>query len=760
MPSKELVCTEYCFRHCVNPFQHPCLDPKVHHLTALLTALSNTCGGVIQLCGPERTALDEGQFSSYMTRLLSLPGIHEHLVETSQGIGNSSWATIAAKKCRDTLQCEFENTCVKLWIDNHGQLQQTKCKCEEGQEILKDNGGGTPSPVLTGFPDVEDNPSSSKISESSAGATDDKVEATVQSPTDFSTFHELNWDQNKKNWQEKLTDAKQSLEEVIGWCDIWEPRFPMKMTPDREAIKRLFLSDDDAMATIRRVETKTPGFAITSTSWISLLPELGLQPPTRHLCDILTVAEGDGVALPQASVCLWVIVSSSTEQVIQRQVEYMFIIGRAIKYQLSLQSKSNLAIHCMLHSTRAEDNAVIDYALQKLETKHMQKFLCSAFKDTGTFDGLQRRIAQLLLSRESTIKTCAGAQLSVKLSAQQATELLKIKSRQVSYVSSAPGTGKTLCGIALYKEYGKDRSVYISPTEPLFHYLRYNGCDATLVRNDKELSGQMKCGTFDNKVCVIIDESHHLICSKAGLKKLFKFMKENQMRLFVFADNTYQSFDRANQQKMQTYIDQLSREVWGEKPYEPIFTEMYRNTRKVVSFLQHSGDVLDITCGNTHDGDGIQCIAMENLVDNSSDNPLVQYLRPLLDTRYQVTDIAVLLDSGYTDGDINSLHRILQRHLPRVTTQFSTAFPREGIIVDRVESFAGLDAAMCMFLLSVGAVTKQDANIANPRYRVFLASRATHKAVFVVPRIAADLVNYMKFDHFLVSVTLLVYVVP
>ncbi len=436
----------------------------------------------------------------------------------------------------------------------------------------------------------------------------------------------------------------------------------------------------------------------------------------------------------------------------------MFTVGRIIKHQLSKQDTEvpNLTIQCMLHSTHVEDNARKENAMEKLGIQHTQQFLCSAFNDMACFDAISRCIALLLLSQESPIKTCVGNQLSVKLSAQQAKLLLNIRSRKVSYVSPAPGTGKTICGLALYRNFEEEGSVYICPTVPLLHYLRYNGCEATLVRNDEELYQQMERGTFHNKVCVIIDESHRLKCSKACLGQLFVLMKKHRMRLFVFADNAYQSFDRETQHQIQTYIYELSLEVWGRPPYEPILTEIYRNTRKVVSFVQHamedpdsdSEDVLDITCGNAHEGDGIQCIAIENLLNDHSDNGLVRYLRPLLDFRYHVTDIAVLLDNSYSEDDIDSIRWILQKHLPRVHTQSAATFPRQGIIVDRVERFAGLDSTMCLFLLSIGRTINHDATIANARYRVYLASRATHKAVFIVPRIAAEVVRHMKFDHF------------
>ncbi len=747
----------------MNPFQHPSFDENIHYLTALLTALCNTCGGVVKfLSAPDGTVLwTREQLRSYTSQLLSMTSISENLVEIYPGGYNTVGVLIVAKNCRDIFFSNFENNSVKLGIDINGQLMQEKISQNgrrpdasnnadeaQGEEEAQD-------PGRKGITDF-DGCLTPKRPELSTVDKDDKVE-TLQTPVEFSA--ELNWDTNKKNWDEILGEAKKSTDEYIAACEVWEPCKPMQVTPDRNSLKNLFPSDAEYKETISKLETKTPGFAVASRSWTSLLPDpIPLQRPPSHLCDILTVAKGDGPNILQPNIWLWVIVSRSTEQDIKRQVQYMLIVGRAIKHQLSKQDRGvpNLAIRCMLHSTHTEDNAGIEHTLHELGIQDMQKFVCLTFNDAGTFDDVKRCIALLLLSQESLIKTCVGNEVSVKLSAQQAETLLKIKRKKVSYVSSAPGTGKTLCGLALYRDFGRKHSVYICPTEPLLHYLRYNGCEATLVRSDEELKSVIERGTFANKRCVIIDESHRLRCSKVGLEKLFRIIKKGQMRLIVFADNSYQSFDIENQKNIQTYIHDLSMKVCGYYPHQPIFTEIYRNTRKVVSFVQHAvedtdSDV-DITCENAHVGDGIQCIAMENPAsDNHGNNGLVQYLLPLLDTRYPVTEVAVLLDSGFANEDISAVHSVLQSHLPRVTTHSAATFPREGIVVDRVERFAGLDAALCIFLLSIGSATNQDATIENARYRVYLASRATHKAVFILPRIDADCVRLMKFDQFQVS---------
>ncbi len=540
---------------------------------------------------------------------------------------------------------------------------------------------------------------------------------------------------------------------------------PMQLTPDKDLLRCFFPSDATFDVALKKLDPKAPGFAIAGGSWLPLLPQLGaLKQPPNYLCDVLTVSKGDDST---PNICLWVVVSSSQEQTIRKQVEYMFTFGRSIKHQITNQSRDvpNLAIRCMLHSIQEEDNSMIESTLLELGILNTQDFVCSLFPEQNTFDAVQRAIARLLLSQESHIKNCVGEQLSVKLSAKQAKTLIEIQRRRVSYVSSPPGTGKTFCGMVLYRDiFQKEHSVYMCPTEPLVQYLRYNGCEATLVRNDAELNGEIAKGTFNNKKCVIIDESHHLRCSKACLKELFWILDKHKMFLFVFADNEFQSFDRENQKNIKQYIFELSNEILGDYPNTRTFKEMYRNPRKVVSFLQHAIEETDqdITWGNPCDGEGVQVISLEKLWDNSHDNGLVQYLQPLLVLsgssaygRYHPTQVAVLLDSGHSPSDVDTIGHILETQLSHTTIQTSDKFPRKGITVDKIDSFVGLDAPLCIFLLSAERSTNPNEVITNTRYRVFLASRATQKAVFVVSKIDAELIQCLKFDHFQVSAELL-----
>ncbi len=737
MPSEDLRCVEYCFYCCSDPPQNDLpFDENLHHLDALLTALSNSCGGLVLLTTAVETPRKTIKFGTFLPSSISISS--DQSVEASRlAFPGNVWCVIAVKMSTEKVPFQLDGYEEEFNIDIHGKLRYVLHSGEK-----------------TGIHTVETFYPPHGREQGNRKEID-----TVVSLEPPAVVSELNWDQNKAHWWEILQEEKVSVDECINACDFLEPRIPMQLTPEKDSLRALFPSDSALEGTLQKICGMTPGFAIAARSWLSSLPEIVLLPrPPSHLCDILTVSKGED---SEASICLWVILSGSNEQIIREQFRYIFMIGRAIKYQIANQSREmlNLAIRCMLHSTDEAGNYLIDSTLQELGIQSTQDFLCSIFLERGTFDTVKRGIASLLLSQESQVKNCAGERLSVFLSAQQAQTLLEMKRSPVWYVSSGPGTGKTLCGLALYKDFGKERSVFICPMEPLLEYLRYNGCEATLVRNDEELHAEIKGGAFNNKRCVIIDECHHLRCSKKGLKELFLELKKHKMSLFVFADNEFQSFDRDNQEDIEQYIHDLSKEVLKHRPQYVTFTKMYRNPRKFFSFVQHAIEEpdLEITCGNPSDGEGVQAISLKNLWDNSRENGLVQYLRPLLvlpgssSGSYHMKHVAVLMDSGHSASHVETMGQILKTQLPNISIQGSVEFPRKGITVDKNESFIGLDAPLCIFLLSAERSFNANEGIANMRYRVFLASRATRKAVFVVSKIDAELIQCLKFDHFPVS---------
>ncbi len=754
-------CPEHCYSCCLNPIQHPSLDKDIHHVVALLTALCNTCGGVIFLTAPEGISYEEINFRMFKERLHQLfltLNFPVGLLETCDLVTKDTmyWALIVANSSQKCLP--NDSSLYTLKIDMQGRLlsEPTTSKTHR-TAVNSEVAVSMPlEPVERVLVDANSNVPA-HAHDVNLGSYVSNADTENKSPG-LSGICELTWDQNKRDWRNIVTDSEQSIDKCVRSCDTWTPSLPMHITPNRYSLKYIFQSDNECCELIEKVKTTVPGFAIANRSWLSFLPpEADIdEMPTYHLCDILTVAENN-------DVCLWVVVSDSGEHAILTQLEYMLAVGRSIKHQIVNEIQGlNLTIRCRICSTHINANEFIEKHTGYVLVQNTQEMVYPKFHEKDNFAGLRQGIASLVLWKETPINNCVGHEMSVQLSAEQARTLLR--RNKVTYVSAPPGTGKTLCGLSLYREYGGERSVYICPAPSLIQYLRYNGCEGILVQTDEDMSSHIKHGTFSDKKCVVIDESHHLQCSRSSWEKLFMLLRNNRdMFLFVFADNEFQSFNPRNLQVCD-YIYELSRKVLGILPRMETFTEMYRNTKKVVSFLQHA--VLDtaaygmnLTCANHMDGDGIHCIVMDNLWSNVRDNSLVEYLNPLLvhtssssDAKYQVTDVAVLLDSGYTNYEIGVIREILQTQFWGLTTQSSDIFPREGIVVDRIETFLGLDAGLCIFLLSPARMVAAHEAISNPHYRVFLASRATHKAVFAVSKIDVELVRNMKFDCFDVSI--------
>ncbi len=654
---------------------------------------------------PDGMSHTEINFSKAFSRLcatLEEQGIPTGVLQVSE-FYDTFWAVVTIRRYHlFKVPYNFARSIVAFSKDMYGRLW-----CEDFRKGNKRNDKEGKHVAQSDTSEVDKQPNIPKRDVSSLGYVRARNTENVNPPVQFSRLRELNWDQNKANWQGILKVEKQSIDECISTCDIWQPSCPMQLTPDRESLRCLFSSETDFCKAMRKIETERPGFAIASRSWASLIDVDDLPVQPAHICDILTVAREN----EQNDIRLWIFVSHSRKQIIAKQIQYMLLLGRTIKHCLAKQDYQcpNLSIQCTLFSTDQQSNDLIEETLQQLRITMTQNLLKPMFNENGKFELLRRSIALLVLSKESIIKTCVGNQMSLKLSAKQAQVLLK--HTRVNCIAGPPGSGKTLCGWSVYREFGRKESVYICPSQSLIGYLRHNGCDAILVENDHDLSQHIDRGTFENKKCVVINESHHLKCTRASLKKLFLVLKRNQnMRLFVFADNEYQRFDGESGQHIVDHIFELSRKFLNETPRVDCFTEIYRNTRKVVSFLQHAiKDTLnsaeDIICASRDDGDGIQCIAMRSLFENNPDNELVQYLRPFLgfgpleDAKYQHTDVVVLLDSGYPSSQVDKIRRILQTQFPGITTQTSEKFPRRGIVVDKVETFLGLDAPFCIFLM-------------------------------------------------------------
>ena len=773
---KSLKCGEYTFGIPINPCQHPKFDENVHHVLAMLDTLYYTCGGLIFLTREDEEIVDTELVQLFGKRLLdmveTLKGLPGHLFSfielTCKFDSQTSWGALIVPF---TAKGHQTGTPARFRVELDGDIQSitrgnypstisslNQISAENGsaavshqsdnQGIPRSSNPHTSPPEYV--PEIEDSNTDSvpdvSSNQSEADADVHKSDdGDTNNMMDYSSYQKLDWTNNKKDWKKNVITKDVETQEILISCDMLQPAVPMTVTPKREHLQYMFQSDGDMERVLDTCQTdKVPQFAIACKSWWSIVSKHQTDSrPTRHVCDILTVSE-DG------RIHFWVIIADKDEENFLSAMEYLMTTGRMIKYQLIQHGAPQMYVQCSLFSLGETGQM-----LQEEESEKMQNYLhLFYYKDKFDFSTLQQALAKVILSRESPLTRCASEQNSIWLSAMQAMALMN--RAKVNYISGAAGCRKSWIAAELYRLHGAKDSVYICTTGPFLEFLRFNGYRGTLIQCDNDLIKEISDGNFQNKTCIIIDDSHNFSCSRSCMEELFQLLKKKRdMALFVFADNDYQAFDRDRQQTMYDCVHDLTRqEHLGLNSTN--LTDVYRNTRKVVSFIQSAvEDIADshyrIQCTHIDDGDGVECIKIANVLADTPENGLVKYLQTLLQD-YEPSAIAVFLDKS--QQTIFQCRSLLAKQMANTTFQSADDFPRRGIIVDSVDSFLGLDAAVCIFILpSASREIEPEQTLANPRYRVFLASRATHKAVFVVPEIDADLVERMKFDQFYVSIS-------
>ncbi len=448
---------------------------------------------------------------------------------------------------------------------------------------------------------------------------------TANLQKDFSSCQRLSWPEHEKDWQKYVNIKEVKSDDIVESCCMWKPTQPMNITSDRDSLRYLFESERDMQETFRSVTTKEPGCAVVCRTWrfhisgSNAIEEL----PGGHICDITLTSTG--------RVSFWVIVDVLSEGNFESHMEYLLTTGRI---QKGAEDMSNLSITCRLLPLATSENTKTKVNLRLHECPEIQRHLDHMHHAGTDIAFLQRSLIKVILSKEAPLKRCIGDHTSITLSSQQAEVLMD--RAKVNYITGPAGSGKSYTAASLCKMYGKDRSVYICTTKAFLEYLKFNGYTGRLVLGDQDLLMEIKSGIFENKICVVMDDGHKFTCTRKSMKDLFKILAANRdLSLFVFADNNYQSFDRERQQAVLECILELTRTVLKHTPLHYPLTDIYRNTRKVVSFMQAAiQDVYDghqkIQSAKPEDGEGVECIRMANLWHSHSKNDLVVYLRSLL----------------------------------------------------------------------------------------------------------------------------------
>ncbi len=756
--TQELQCPEYCFKVPFNSFQHPKYRYNIYKLLTVIKALGSSMGGVVVLCR------EPGQIGR--VKLGDVLVFTERLKQWILN-GNPSCAT-------DMLQCEHLSEDDAVWgiilvkVNRPTDLSFQVSIGESGLMVFRDaflavsSSEESNAASISGDPDFTAAMPTGQISETES--TPVSTPESVSGPmTDWEIEWQLEnkiaWTTHKKNWQQYVgLDPDSSLESHIRKyapsSPIFMPSDPIIFSPSYMLKTLMDESDRNRMIEAMRAKLDSPrAFAIVSPSWLNHIgKEERFKRPSNHVVDILVVTEN-------GSIYLWTIVECvGTADSDQRA--YMLITGRLTKFLLlkDQMERFDLRVDCYLYNLQSNN----------VEEPQLQQHTKSLFVNNIDFRLIQETLAQAIATKETYLRNVTGEACGYKLSAEQWRIADKINRAPVMLVSGPPGSGKTLlCSHFLQEKGTMTQCIYVCTNYALAAFMRsQNISSVQVVQTDAELSEMIKRGKFNDKTCITFDDVHRLSCSDQTVTCLLSLTKNHpDVRLYVFCDNKFQCFDKIKH-SFPIVLERCCQRM-GVELSSHCLTEIHRNTRRIMSFLSAVSFKGEIKCLHKWEGDDVEVLTAENPLDDSPDNPVIQNILHVLGytnnekacrLRYTAQDIAVLIDTDNPEQDAQYFQQILRNYIPDVQVHSAEAYPRKGIVVDTLNSFHGLDAGVCFYVLSYDKVkgkgffqklfTDICRSIYNPKYLAFLASRAIYKAVFFVPRLDVKVFREMHFDSF------------
>ncbi len=742
---RELQCPEYCFKIPFNCVQHPRFNANIHKLAAVIKGLGNSVGGVVILCR-EPGQRDHVELGDFVERLkiwifgIDFISLADMLQFVDLPENKAVWGLILVKAYLPTGLSAPAN------IDESGFLLYNGATTVVSSDA-KSNTMCSSSPHAATL-------SHKKISVPMA--ITQPVHTMTASEIEQQLGGKVSWTTHKRNWQQHVAldddyDFESNVRKYATSSTIFVPSDPIVFSPSH-MLKNLIGNPAERTRLIETIRAKLDSpraFAIVVPSWLSLIGKGGFtKRPKNHVGDILLVTE-------QGSVYLWTIVQSIDTDA-DLQITYVVMAGRLTKLLLLKDQKEKCALRVDCYLYNLQDGTI--------EEPQLQQYTKSFLVNNIELKFVQETLAEIIAGKETYLRNVTGEVCGYKLSAEQWQIAEKATCAPVMVVSGPPGSGKTLlCAHFLQEKGQKSQSMYVCTNDALAEFMEsQNICSVVVIRTDKQLRAMIQQGAFNNKTCITFDDVHRLSCSDHTAKQLLSLIKLNRdVRLYIFCDNKFQCFDEIRNPFASVVMQCCKRMDIDCTPYP--LTEIHRNTRRIMSFLSAVSFKREIKCLNKWEGDDVEVLAAENPLGDSPDNQLIQNILQELGfqhsrssrVHYAPHDIAVLIDTDSSNEDVWQCCQTIKKHVSGVEVHSAATFPRTGIVVDCLDAFHGLDAGVCLYVLSSTRIKKRDRfhrrihrSIYNAKYLAFLASRAIHKAVFFLPRLDAKVFKEMLFDCF------------
>jgi hypothetical protein len=225
-------------------------------------------------------------------------------------------------------------------------------------------------------------------------------------------------------------------------------------------------------------------------------------------------------------------------------------------------------------------------------------------------------------------------------------------------------------------------------------------------------------------------------------------------------DSSYQNF-RSSPVDLKAVFIEYCRESDTACQVKPL-TTIHRNSRKVVSFIRSNSQksrksgTMEISCSHHIDGDDVEIRRVSNLRQDDDTNELVALVRELIDSKallrgqsgvYPPSEVAILVDTPDSEADAQCFRRILLNQYPESRPQDACLYPIQGIRIDLLDDFMGLDSNVCICLPRMKKGSKKKPSFDNPKYRNYVASRGIFRVIFLTEaEFDADVVQHMQLD--------------
>ena len=541
----------------------------------------------------------------------------------------------------------------------------------------------------------------------------------------------LSYKQHSSAWTSRaaaIPSTRELSADVVNAFDMFKMNRPMNVTPSGDT---LIKNHPNLQSILSILDTEMgESFAIASPSLFQCFNcDVMIPQCPRLVADIMSMnTEGK---LLICSVCE----EGGSPQEEVEQVTYGNILTRVVKKKL-LQIEGK-------HMDRVVRLYIQTRVYRLTGTNHIPpddivtKILSSTTKDVNT---IKTRIAHLLLEKQGYLYDAVGEQVSLYFSPRQIAITLNCMKHDISIITGAPGTGKSLVLQELCRMNGRDKSIYVCLNQALAARVKHHNIADVLCVNDSHHLVQHLSNDplYVNRTLVAIDDAQMMRFSwdQSSISELCGCLQINNL---VFAlDSKFHNY----QQHICELVQLVENEIM-ETPYQETLHDIYRNTEVVIAYMQSGFPnkmKSKIKSKATLSGDDVRVTAIEDMFKMDQTNGILKHTQELCapgtnSRGYKPRVVAILVDRGSahaTDATVELLTRLFHKYWSASKPHRAAIYPSQGVIIEALEGFIGIDSSVIICPMW------EEAQPNNYRFRCAVASRAITYAEFLQPKINAE----------------------